>query len=319
MTNHSLPMPSLNGDRKVGSAAWRFLFQTFFKNGIFANPSTNLQVLEADNMRTVVKAGRALINGTFMYEDQDLIFQHDIADGLLKRIDRIVVRLDYVNRLMTTVLKKGTFASAPVAPTIQRDAEAYEIVLADVFIGNGVTQITQAVITDQRLNSALCGVVTGTVDEVDTTTLFNQYQSWFAQQKAAYESDFATWTAEQKQEFEDWQTLNENQLAAWKNEFETTAANWFAQEQQDFETWFATLQDLLDGNLAATLTAKVQALETGKANSEDLTQLQTQVTEHLAEMAQHNQFMDGSVKKQISFGANNTLGCLTIKISEVIE
>ena len=36
------------------------------------------------------------------------------------------------------------------------------------------------------------------------------------------------------------------------------------------------------------------------------------LTKHLADMAQHNQIMDGTQKKQLVFGINKTLNCLTI-------
>lgn len=226
MTNYSLPMPSINGDRKIGSAAWRFLFNTFFRNGIFPNPSTNLQVLENGNMTTVVKAGRALIEGVFMYEDQDMIFNHDLADGLLKRIDRIVVRLDNSTRTMAPALKKGTFASNPVAPAIQRDGEVYEIVLADVLISNGVTQITQTHITDQRFNAGLCGVVKGSVEQIDTTELFAQYDA-------------------------------------------------------SFNEWFATVQDILEGDVAGNLQVQITQM-----NSK-LSTLEETVPAHITDEARH--------------------------------
>ena len=38
-----------------------------------------------------------------------------------------------------------------------------------------------------------------------------------------------------------------------------------------------------------------------------------EVDQHKAEMAQHNQFMDGAQKKQLVFGINKTLNCLTIE------
>ncbi|MDF1512157.1 hypothetical protein PZE06_29420, partial [Robertmurraya sp. DFI.2.37] len=47
----------------------------------------------------------------------------------------------------------------PLAPELQRDADIYELGIADVYIGAGVTSISQANITDQRGNSNLCGTV----------------------------------------------------------------------------------------------------------------------------------------------------------------
>lgn len=40
---------------------------------------------------------------------------------------------------------------------------------------------------------------------------------------------------------------------------------------------------------------------------------------HDSDLAKHNQFMDGDTKKQIEFGINSDLGCLTVNISEVTK
>ena len=85
------------------------------------------------------------------------------------------------------------FASDPVAPDLQRDPDAYELVLADVLINNGATEITQGNITDLRLDKSLCGIVHNTVDQVDTTTIFNQYQDFFN-----------GWSEDKRNEFKDW-------------------------------------------------------------------------------------------------------------------
>lgn len=261
MTIQSGFFNSVNGDRRYDAPWFAEYFATFIGNGVFPNPSTGLQVVEGTNMQTIVKPGKGWINGYYVVNDSDYVLQHDIADGVLKRMDRIVLRLNYLTRQIEIVVKKGTFASTPVAPPLQRDTDAYELVLADVFIGNGITQITQINITDQRLNTALCGIVHGTVSQVDTTTIFNQYQSWINQQKAIYELDLVNWTDEQQAEFEAWQSVQESDFANWKSDAETSFNNWMMQEKTDFEAWYQSLRDLLDENIAATLTTKVTALE----------------------------------------------------------
>ncbi|XRD24046.1 hypothetical protein AABM34_16790 [Lysinibacillus fusiformis] len=184
-----------NGDRKYN--AWWFAkyFSMFIGNGVFPNPSTNLQVVSNENMKIVVKPGSGWIDGYFIYSDGDHVLQLDVADGVLKRIDRIVMRLDHLNRKIDLVVKKGTFASSPVAPILQRDTDYVELALADVLINNGATQITQANITDQRFNKTLCGIVKGTVDEIDTTGLFAQYgkafEEWFEHLQTELQGDVA--------------------------------------------------------------------------------------------------------------------------------
>lgn len=218
---------SVNGDRKYDAAWFAQFFASFIGNGVFPNPSNQLQVGENTNMTTTVKPGKGWINGYFIVIDSDYVLQHDNADGVLKRIDRIVMRLDFLTREIEVVVKKGVFASTPVAPALQRDTDAHELALADVLIANGATQITQVNITDQRLNSEVCGIVHGVVDQVDTTTIFNQYLSWFEQFK----------------------TTEQTQMDLWQ-----------AQEQADFETWFASIQDVLDGNVALNLQNQINLL-----------------------------------------------------------
>lgn len=195
---------SVNGDRRYDARWFAKYFASFIGNGVFPNPSNGMQVVEGENMTIIIKPGQGWINGYYADNDTDYALTLDNADGLLKRIDRIVLRWNQIERVIEFAVKKGAFASNPVTPTLQRDGDYYELVLADVLISNGTTQITQANITDTRLNTELCGIVHGTVNQVDTTTLFNQYQSWINQQKNKYANDFENWSFLKREEFENW-------------------------------------------------------------------------------------------------------------------
>lgn len=50
---------------------------------------------------------------------------------------------------------------------------------------------------------------------------------------------------------------------------------------------------------------------------QDLSELETKVTQHLNDMTKHNQFMLGGKLHQLGFGYNSTLGCVTWSIREV--
>jgi len=188
---------SVNGDRKYDARRFAEYFASFIGNGIFPNPSTNLQVVAQTipDMTVIVRPGKAWINGYILINDDDYILQLEPADGVLNRIDRVVARYDTADREIRLEVKKGTFASSPVAPALQRDVDAYELALADIYVAAGVVSITQANITDLRLNTELCGIVHGTVEQVDTTTLFDQYLSWYQQTTTQLETDFNTWFA----------------------------------------------------------------------------------------------------------------------------
>ncbi len=186
---------SVGGDRKYQAGRFAEYFASFIGNGVFPNPSTGLQVMSNDDMTVTIKPGKAWINGYILVNDDDYILQLDVADGVLDRIDRIVARYDVVDREIRLEVKKGAFASSPAAKDLQRDADAYELALADVYAGHGAVAITQAEITDLRLNTELCGIVHGTVDQLDTTTLFNQYTDGFELKKDEFEQAFTSWFA----------------------------------------------------------------------------------------------------------------------------
>lgn len=169
-------------------------FASFIGNGVFPNPSTNLQVLaDGTNMNVVLKSGKAWINGYYYRNTDELILPIAPADGVLNRIDRVVLRLDFLNREIKAYVKKGVFASNPVAIELQRDADMYEIGIADIKVNKGIIKIAQADITDLRQNSNYCGIVHGTVDQVDVTTLFNQYEKALELKEQGFEEEFTAW------------------------------------------------------------------------------------------------------------------------------
>lgn len=184
---------SVGGDRKYDARRFAEYFATFIGNGVFPNPSSNLQVMANNDMTVTVSAGKAWINGYILINDDDYILNIEPADGVLNRIDRIVVRYDVVDREIKVAVKKGVYASTPIAPTLQRSADGYELAIANVLVGKGVISVSQADITDTRLNDELCGVVSGVVEQVDTTTLYNQYTQGFEGSKRQFEQEFNSW------------------------------------------------------------------------------------------------------------------------------
>lgn len=215
-------------DRSWKAEDFANYFASFIANGVFPNPSTGLQVYESLNMTVTVKPGKGWINGYFIVNDGDYNLPLANADGVLNRIDRIVMRYENANRQINILVKQGTFASTPVAPTLQRDADYYELALADVYVGKGVTAITQSNITDQRLNTSVCGIVKGLIDQVDTTTIFNQYQSWYQQVTGSTQAEIDAWQAQQEQAFND---------------------------------WFATVQNTLSGDVAGNLASQITTVQ----------------------------------------------------------
>lgn len=223
-------------DRSYLAEDFADYFATFIGNGIFSNPASRLQVVAIDNdMQVRIKEGKAWING-YKYENtNDRIFILEPADGVLNRIDRLVLRLDFLKREIRAKIKKGEYKSEPIAPTIQRDADIYELALADININAGAIKITQADITDLRFNKELCGLVHATVDQIDSTVIFKQFESWYEQKQDEYNKDINSWTKNKKETFDNWYKENTEQ---WGSEF---------------IEWFDTLKKALDGDTSGKL------------------------------------------------------------------
>lgn len=251
---------SVSGDRVYRAEEWAEYFASFIGNGVFPVPSTSLQVVAGSGMAVAVKKGKAWINGYFYYNTSDLPVTLATADGVLNRIDRIVVRWDLTERKISVAVKSSTPATSPVAPALQRDADAYELCLADVLVGAGVTAISQANITDRRLDGSLCGVVAGVVDQIDTDAFNAQLEAWFADYKEMSVDEFNDLVSY----MESLELLGDQQYAAleaYMNDFKADAEN-------DFNAWFATLQNVLDEDTAGHLlnliqnnTARIEMLE----------------------------------------------------------
>ena len=249
---------SINGDRRYKAEDFAQYFATFIGNGIFVNPSDCLQILATgSSMNVIVRPGKAWINGYYLINDEDYTLPIAAGDVTLNRIDRVVIRLDHIQRKMSVEVKKGALSASPVAPTLKRDADAYELALADIYIAKGALTITQSSITDQRLNRALCGLMHGVVDQVDTTSIFNQYQSWFNNYSVTKAGEFQTWQTNVTTALERWIDAQEQDFEAWRQAEETLYYTWLGGRKNEFDAWFATIRDILDENAAGNLQLQI--------------------------------------------------------------
>lgn len=176
-------------------------FASFIGNGIFAGKSNELMVRQKStaNMSVRVLSGQGWINGYWYENTHEVSLDISVADGVLNRIDIIVLRWDNSERVVRLAVKRGTPASIPSAPTLQRTEDFYELKLAQITVNAGTTRITDANILDTRLNSADCGYVHAVVDQLDSSELgvqldayisefVTQHNTWSSQFKANSES-----------------------------------------------------------------------------------------------------------------------------------
>lgn len=150
-------------------------FQAFISSGIFMKEDTNLQVIANGDMTVTLKAGKMIIDGYRYDSTGDIIITIDPADGVLGRIDRISATWCKDEGDIHYTLQKGTPSYKPVAPECRRTEEYKDYVVADIYVAAGVIKIQQQNITDQRLNSDVCGLAIP-FTELNTDAIFTQYQ-----------------------------------------------------------------------------------------------------------------------------------------------
>jgi hypothetical protein len=199
---------SVNGDRLYNAEQMTLYFEGLISNGIYENIGDKFHVTAGEGMSVIVGTGRAMIKSRWVKNDAPITLQIDPADTSMNRYDAIFLRYNANTREIGLVLAKGEYTSGyPSSPHYIRTNDIYDLQLATIKVMKNTTAITQDMIVDFRM-TALCGFVTGLIKQVDTSTLYNQWQT-------AYENYFNRTTAA---------------LDAY-----------FEAKTDEYETWFASL------------------------------------------------------------------------------
>lgn len=134
---------------------------SIIKSGVVNSANDDLKVTAYNGMTLAVGYGRAWINGHWYFNDAAYtgLTLATAPSGSLSRIDRVVLRLDTSTAVRSVALAvlTGVAAASPVAPALTRSGNVYELALADITVGAGVTAIANSSIKDLRANGDLCG------------------------------------------------------------------------------------------------------------------------------------------------------------------
>lgn len=187
-------------DRTYNADQMSTYFEGLVSDGVYESVDDAMQVLAGTGMQVQVGAGRAIIDSKWIKNTAAYPLTINAAHVTLNRYTAIVIRLDLSARTIAITTKDGENATAPVKPTITNSETIKEMCLAYIYVGRGVTSISQANIEDTRPDNNVCGWVTGIVQQVDTSKLFLQYQT-------AYE--------QQLQTMQDWQEAQETAFNTW--------------------------------------------------------------------------------------------------------
>lgn len=185
-------------DRVYDASDFAHYFSLFVGNGVFAKSSSNLQVLANGSGMTVsIQPGNGWINGYYLTLESGTTESLTIptANATLNRIDSVIMGLDFTQRKISLYIRSGSVSAQPVAVSLQRNTEKYELELAQITVAAGASVITQSVVKDTREDSTRCGIVKGLIDEIDTTALFAQYDQKFVEFYSTSKTAFDTWFA----------------------------------------------------------------------------------------------------------------------------
>ena len=161
-------------------------------SGVFGADG-NLSVTANGDMTVSVSDGEGWLandkaDGTVFWNDtkeqtgSELQLTIPLPDAILPRIDRIVVSWDTVDYAVKPRIEvlKGTPNSAPTAPNLTNDTLKRQISLVRIDVPAAASKITAANITDERLDSTVCGLVTDWV-RVDTKVMQEQFAAFLTQ------------------------------------------------------------------------------------------------------------------------------------------
>lgn len=167
---------SVNGDRRYNADQLGNYFKGLITNGVFEKVGKSLKVTSNNDMSINIGSGKAYINEKWVENDKTANYSIDASDTAYARIDTVVIRLDYTARTISIKILKGTASPTPTAVSITRNNSVYDLKLAEVKVNANVTKITTSDISDYRLDTRVCGFVTGVIKQVDTSKLFLQMQ-----------------------------------------------------------------------------------------------------------------------------------------------
>lgn len=168
-------------DRAELSDLFCLLMASLVSDGVLAFPNTCFKIKAAGNGLTIERMpGFGMVKGHFCYDDESDTMTLT-APQAYSRIDRVIMRLNLLERMVEIIIKQGEEAAKPQPPELVRPSagDYFELCLAEITLTPKQTTVTQSSINDTRANSALCGFITQLIDHLDTSVFFEQLNAFY--------------------------------------------------------------------------------------------------------------------------------------------
>lgn len=195
---------AVNSDRTYSADDMNRPYKRLVSNGVFATPqgtpSTDLQVVSASNgMQIIVQAGEGIFADKWFENSAAINITVPDNTSTVPRVDSVIVQVDQrtSGRVGNIVYRTGTPSSNPAVPAINTVTNVTEYRVANIYVAAGANAINNDAITDLR-GSSSCPWITALINQVDTSTLWTQwqaaYQAYYDQMTEGFNDWFADLT-----------------------------------------------------------------------------------------------------------------------------
>jgi len=252
------PYPS-NG---VGVAMMTMLNKALYSDGIPPNDLSAYSCTAIGGMTVEVRDGLLLGGGVFHFlETATEEVTIDVAGTIAERRDMIAVQFSLADKgFARIVVLKGKHLATDLIQT----TDVYQKGLCIVRARQNATSLTQADLTDVRLDPAYCGIMSGILQVGNTDVLWRQFETelnafllkstneynaqvtFWENQTAQQQADFTLWFNGFTAQYETWadgfvlaaQTWLDDFVVKLEGEYQAQVEAWeaqMAQQQSDFE------------------------------------------------------------------------------------
>lgn len=252
---------SNSGDRKYDAQSFEKWLKKFFTSGVFEG---DLQVLASSGMTVQVQTGYSNVNGKVGLFESATNVTLSAANSRYPRIDTIIIERNDADRVIQIDKVTGAYTGEkpqPTAPIWDETQGIYQLVLAQIYVGAGVSSISQEDITDKRTDTDVCGYIAGTVNEMDFSQFTAQFNQFFTEFKEGTLADVTQWYADRQSEFETWQKGQETDLSEWQQNRETNYETWYKDQQDAFLAWVQQMKDAMGSDPSSAIIALTQELD----------------------------------------------------------
>lgn len=231
-------------DRAESSDFLAMFISRIISDGVLGQPGDCFQVTAGEGMVLKVRPGFAVVQGRFAVDWNVASVTVPAAPAAHKRIDRVVLRANYPQRLCELVVKEGTPAASPVPPGLLQpeSGDYYELCLATVAVGQNQGVITQADITDTRYDSSVCGVVTQVIDHLDTAVFFAQLNQFYAEFVGKSDAAYSQFVSDMQTCLDALQASGDRQLRELNGQF---------------QEWFDSVKGQVTGDMAVRMQKQI--------------------------------------------------------------